>query len=85
MVAWAWAGFGATFGPAVVMCLFWAGTTRNGVLAGMLVGAVTVLAWRLGEGGIFELYELVPAAIASFASIALVSAVDHRRPRRLSA
>jgi sodium/proline symporter len=84
LVAWAWAGFGATFGPAVVMCLFWAGTSRNGVFAGMLVGAVTVLAWRLGDGGIFGLYELVPAAIASFASIVLVSAVDHRRQQRLA-
>jgi sodium/proline symporter len=78
LVAWAWAGFGATFGPAVVLCLTWRPTTRNGVLGGMLVGAATVLLWPLGSGGIFRLYELVPAAALSVLATVAISLFDQR-------
>jgi len=73
LVAWAWAGFGATFGPAVLLSLYWDGMTRNGALAGMLVGGVTVIVWPLFAGGIFELYELVPGFVLSLLAIVLVS------------
>jgi sodium/proline symporter len=82
LVAWAWAGFGATFGPAVVLCLMWRGTTRNGVLVGMLVGASTVLLWPLGSGEIFRLYELVPAMTFAILATVAVSLLDQRRSRR---
>lgn len=58
MVSYAWAGFGAAFGPVILISLFWRRMTRNGALAGMLVGAVTVILWK--QGGYFGLYEIVP-------------------------
>lgn len=75
LVAWAWAGFGAAFGPAVVLSLYWKGITRVGALAGILVGGITVVVWKqyASLGGIFELYELVPGFIFSMVAIILVS------------
>ncbi len=64
LVAWAWAGFGAAFGPAIVLSLYWDRMTRNGALAGMIVGGLTVILWKQGSGGIFELYEMVPGVRA---------------------
>ena len=68
LVSNAWAGFGAAFGPVVLLSLVWPKMTRNGALAGMFVGAVTVLVW--GEYKWLNLYELVPGF--AFASIAIV-------------
>ncbi len=70
LVSYAWAGFGAAFGPVVLFSLGWKRMTRNGALAGMLVGAATVLIWK--QGGWFGLYEMVPGFV--FASIAIVLA-----------
>lgn len=60
LVAYAWAGFGAAFGPALLLSLCWPRMTGRGALAGILAGGLTVVAWKHLEGGIFELYELVP-------------------------
>ncbi|MGP4060630.1 sodium/proline symporter PutP [Halobacillus sp. H74] len=61
LVSYAWAGFGAAFGPIIILSLFWKGITRNGALAGIIVGAVTVVVWAdMLSGGIFDLYEIVP-------------------------
>ena len=68
LVSYAWAGFGAAFGPVVLFSLGWKRMTRNGALAGMVVGAVTVLVWK--QGGWFGLYEIVPGFV--FASVAIV-------------
>jgi sodium/proline symporter len=68
LVSYAWAGFGAAFGPVVVLSLRWSRMTRNGALAGMLVGAATVLVWK--QYGWFGLYEMVPGVV--FATIAIV-------------
>lgn len=68
LVSNAWAGFGAAFGPVVLFSLVWPKMTRNGALAGMFIGAVTVLVW--GEYKWLNLYELVPGFV--FASIAIV-------------
>ncbi|MDN5871665.1 MAG: sodium/proline symporter PutP [Nitrococcus sp.] len=78
LVAWAWAGFGATFGPAVLLSLYWDRMTRNGALAGMLVGGVTVMVWPLFDGGIFELYELVPGFAFSLLAIVVASVLVAR-------
>lgn len=69
LVAYAWAGFGAAFGPVVILSLFWRRMTRDGALAGMMVGAFTVLVWKQLAGGIFEVYEILPGFI--FASVAI--------------
>jgi len=68
LVSYAWAGFGAAFGPVVLISLLWKHMTRNGALAGMIVGAVTVVVWKefIGMG----LYEIIPGFI--LASIAIV-------------
>ncbi|MCP8615436.1 sodium/proline symporter PutP [Salirhabdus salicampi] len=67
LVSYAWAGFGATFGSAILFSLFWRKTTRNGVLAGIIVGGLTIFLW--GYTG-SDLYEMVPGFI--FSSIAIV-------------
>lgn len=79
MVSYAWAGFGAAFGPALLMSLFWRRTTRNGVLAGIVVGGVTVLIWK--QFALLSLYEIVPGFLFSLLAIYLVSMMD-REPSR---
>lgn len=75
LVAYAWAGFGAAFGPLVLLSLFWRRMTLNGALAGMIVGAVSVILWKntLGDLGI---YEIIPGFILSMMSIVIVSLLD---------
>lgn len=68
LVSFAWAGFGATFGPVLLLSLFWRRFTAAGALAGMLTGAIVVVVWRyvdLGDAVIFELWEIVPGFIAA--------------------
>jgi sodium/proline symporter len=78
LVAWAWAGFGAAFGPAIVLSLYWPRMTRNGALAGMLAGGATVILWKQGSGGIFALYEMVPGVVLSALAIWIVSSIGGR-------
>jgi len=82
LVAWAWAGFGAAFGPAIVLSLYWPRMTRNGALAGIIVGGVTVVLWQQGEGPLFELYEIIPGVGLSAVAIWLVSVLDRAEPPR---
>ena len=81
MVAYAWAGFGAAFGPALLMSLFWKRTTRIGVIAGIIVGGVTIIAWK--NFAPFELYEIVPGFILSLLAIYLVSKLDKEPAREI--
>ena len=74
MVAYAWAGFGAAFGPAILMSLFWKRTTKIGVIAGIIVGGVTILVWK--NFAPFDLYEIVPGFIFSLIAIFIVSKID---------
>lgn len=74
-VLFAWGGLGAAFGPALILSLWWKGTTRNGVLAGMVTGFLTVIIWDnflVGSG----LYSLVPGFILAFLAIIIVSLMD---------
>lgn len=76
IVSFAWAGLGATFGPLMLFSLFWKRTTIEGAIAGMLTGGVTVFVWKLllkPMGGIFGVYELLPAFIISCLVIYFVS------------
>jgi len=70
LVAYAWAGFGAAFGPLVILSLYKRNITRLGALAGMITGSVTVIIWKPLEGGIFDLYELLPGFV--FAGLAII-------------
>lgn len=73
LVSYAWAGLGATFGPLVIFSLFWKRMTRNGALAGMISGGLTVLVWVQLSGGLFDLYELVSGFIISSIMIIVFS------------
>ncbi len=64
LVSYAWAGFGATFGPLVLLALYWRGLTAKGAIAGIVAGGVVVVTWHQLSGGIFNLYEIVPGFVA---------------------
>src|SRR5699024_4276272 len=74
LVSYAWAGFGAAFGPTILLALFWKRFTRNGALAGIIVGALTVVVWGgFLKGGIFDLYEILPGFLLNLIVAVLVS------------
>ncbi|SFH20745.1 sodium/proline symporter PutP [Modicisalibacter xianhensis] len=80
LVSNAWAGFGAAFGPVIILSLMWSRTNGAGAIAGMIVGAATVMIWiLLGWNGEFMggpgVYEIIPGFIASFIAIMVVSSV----------
>ncbi|WP_163931156.1 sodium/proline symporter PutP [Paraferrimonas sp. SM1919] len=68
LVSYAWAGFGAAFGPVILLSLYWSNYSRDGALITIIVGALTVVIWKPLEGGLFDLYEILPGFI--FATIA---------------
>lgn len=79
MVGYAWGGFGAAFGPLIILSLVWKGTTKAGALAGMIVGAATIFVVKNYisiEGEYF--YELLPGFILAFIAIIVVSLVTTR-------
>ena len=74
LVSYAWAGFGASFGPVIVFSLFWRQMTAASAIVGMIIGAVTVVVWSNLSGGLFDLYEIVPGfALASLAIVIISS------------
>ena len=78
IVSFAWAGFGAVFGPAILMSLFWKRTNKYGIIAGMITGAAMVFIWKFGVrplGGAWNLYELAPAFLVALIIIVVVSLV----------
>lgn len=76
LVSYAWAGFGAAFGPVVLLSLFWRQYSRNGAIATIIVGALTVVWWKSISGGIFDLYEILPGFILATVAGVLVSLVS---------
>lgn len=81
LVSYAWAGFGAAFGPIIILALFWKGITRNGALAGIIVGATTVIIWGgYLSGGIFDLYEILPGFLLNLIVTVIVSMLGARVP-----
>lgn len=73
LVSYAWGGFGAAFGPVIILSLFWRGMTRNGALAGIVVGAATVVIWKQLSGGVFDMYEILPGFVLCALAIVIVS------------
>jgi sodium/proline symporter len=77
LVSYAWAGLGAAFGPVIIASLFWRRTNKWGAIAGMISGAVTVIAWvqiaKISSATIFGLYEIIPAFLISSVLIYVVS------------
>jgi len=78
LVSYAWAGFGAAFGPVLILSVYWKRMNRNGALAGLLVGGATIVIWKQLSGGIFELYEIVPGIIFATTAIVLTSLLTAR-------
>ena len=91
LVSNAWAGFGAAFGPLVIMSLYWKKMNRHGALAGMLTGAITVLVWIYapitidGESLSSVMYEIVPGFIMASIAIILVSRLTAKEQPELEA
>jgi len=77
LVSYAWAGFGAGFGPVILLSVLWRGMTRNGALAGMLTGAVTVVLWKNGIDPLlgWGLYEIIPGFILGTLAILIFSRI----------
>ena len=79
LVSYAWAGFGSTFGPLVILALFWRGMTNKGAIAGLIAGGVTVVLWHNLKGGIFNVYEILPGFIACLVFAVAVSLLDRNK------
>ena len=76
VISFAWAGFGATFGPAILFALFWKRCNKYGVIAGMFSGAVMIFVWKFAVrplGGAWDIYELLPAFVVGCIMIVVVS------------
>ncbi len=82
LVSYAWAGFGASFGPVILLSLYWKRINRNGALAGMIVGAATVILWKQSGSA---LYEIIPGFIAAMIAIVVVSLLTHEPPADVQA
>ncbi len=76
IVSFAWAGFGASFGPVILLALFWKRSNKYGAIAGMIAGAVMIFVWKFviaNLGGIFAIYELLPAFVIGLVVNVIVS------------
>ena len=81
IVSFAWAGFGAAFGPVVLFSLFWKRTTKWGAFAGMVTGGAMVFIWKYliaKLGGVFAIYELLPAFVLACVAIVVVSLLTEK-------
>lgn len=86
IVSFAWGGFGAAFGPLILFSLFWKRTTKAGAVAGMVSGGVMIFVWKYGIaqlGGVWAIYELLPAFIVSCVAIVIVSLVTKAPSREI--
>ncbi|MBE5871640.1 MAG: sodium/proline symporter [Lachnospiraceae bacterium] len=86
IVSFAWAGFGAAFGPAMLFSLFWKRTNLPGIVAGMVSGGVMIFIWKFlvrPVGGIWNIYELLPAFIVSALCILVVSLLTGEPDREI--
>ena len=92
MVSFAWAGFGAAFGPLVLLALFWRRTTLAGAVAGMVSGAATCFVWKFALASnaslvaahpVFGLYELAPGFAVAYVAIVAVSLLTRKPPREV--
>lgn len=78
LVGFAWAGFGASFGPVIILAMYWKKLTFPGVLSAMIVGAVIVGVWGNLEGGFFDLYEMVPGFLLALLTAWAVSKATYK-------
>ncbi|MEM9243108.1 MAG: sodium/proline symporter PutP [Pseudomonadota bacterium] len=82
LVSYAWAGLGASFGPLVLLSIYWKNMTRDSALIGMLVGAITVIVWEILDkhfGGFFHLYSMIPGFFLNVVAVLLVGKYQGNR------
>ena len=85
MVSYAWAGFGAAFGPVLIFSLFWKRMTGLGALAGIIAGGSVVVFWKQLHGGWFDLYEIIPGIIASSVAVIVFSLLGKKPSAEMEA
>ncbi len=73
LVSYAWAGFGAAFGPAILLSFYYKKISSIGAISGIVIGGIVVILWKNMSGGIFDLYELVPGFFISLIAIIVIS------------
>lgn len=86
IVSFAWAGFGASFGPVVLFALFWKRSNLQGALAGMVSGGIMVFVWKYlvrPMGGVLDIYELLPAFLTACAAIVIVSLATEKPSKEI--
>ncbi|MBS0287789.1 MAG: sodium/proline symporter PutP [Proteobacteria bacterium] len=85
LVAFAWAGLGASFGPSVIGALFWRRMTKRGAVLGILLGALSVLIWKLNSqaSGLFSLYEIIPGFFLGTIGVIVGSLTDKAPPQEV--
>ena len=86
IVSFAWAGFGAAFGPVMICALFWKRTTLPGAIAGMAAGGAMIFIWKFlvrPLGGIWNIYELLPSFIVAIAAIVIVSLLTKKPAKEI--
>ena len=87
IVSFAWAGFGATFGPVILCALFWRRSNRQGIMAGLVVGGIMIFVWKFlirPMGGIWGIYELLPAFACAALAIVVVSLLTPAPEREIT-
>lgn len=84
LVGYAWAGFGAAFGPVILLSLYWKRMTKWGALAGMVAGAVTVIVWEMIES-MGDVYEIIPGFIVGLLAIITVSLLTQKPSAEIEA
>lgn len=85
LVSYAWAGFGAAFGPVVIFSLYMKRMTAKAAIMGMLAGGITVLLWKQAEGGLFDIYEIIPGFVLGSLAIVIVSFLDGKPKNAVNA
>ena len=88
LVSYAWAGFGATFGPLVLLALYWKGMTAKGAIAGLITGFISVVLWHNMSASvhpIFGLYEIVPGFVICLLFSVIVSFLDKNKDKEMLA
>ena len=82
IVSFAWAGFGASFGPVMLLALFWKRSNKYGAICGMLTGGAMVFIWKFiiaaKVGGVFAIYELLPAFLCGLAVNIIISLITRK-------
>jgi len=80
LVSYAWAGLGASFGPVIILSLYWSKMTKAGAIAGMLTGGFTVILWKnfITHPDLIQIYEMIPAFLCSFLAIAITSILSSK-------